>query len=234
MTNSIKLNIVLPIYNEGNNLDLLLLDIIDSSKGYNIDPTVIAVNDGSRDDTKAIINKYIHQLKITYCEHEFNEGYARSLDTGIKAANDIGLLLVMDADNQFKYESVMQLLNHIDDFDIVVGQREKRNDNWLRIYLGKTWSIVGRYIFQTKINDLNCGFKLFRTTLIKKISINSVGPGVNLEIFSDPIIKSSKIKAIRVAHYPREYGNQSGASIKTILLSLKDLMIIFRKRFFKS
>ncbi len=232
MSSKIQLNIILPIYNEEENLDALILEIIATSKRNNIDPTIVTVNDGSTDETKRVISKYSELISIIYCEHSMNKGYAKSICTGIKEANNGGYLLIMDSDNQFNFNSIIQLLAYREDYDVIIGQRQDRKDNFLRRLLGKVWSLIGRAIFQTRIPDLNCGFKLFKTDLIKKVQIDSKGPGVNLEIFSDPIIKSCLIKKVNIEHYPREFGVQSGASVKTITSSLSDLFVITRKRFF--
>ena len=233
MGSKLHISIILPVFNEEQNLPKLLHDIKDffSSREYSYQ--VVAVNDGSFDNTAAVLNSLSQDLPIKVIEHATNLGYSQSIRSGFKYLDSSDLVLIMDADNQFHIESLDQLTPYISSFDIVVGERVKRKDSQSRILLGEIWSLLGRILFKTKLKDLNCGFKLFSVEILQSLQLDTVGPGINLEIFSDPIVRNSKIKMVPIPHYARAYGVETGAQLQTIRASMVDFYIVMKKRWFK-
>jgi glycosyltransferase involved in cell wall biosynthesis len=230
--NNNMVQVILPLYNEEENVPILIEKIFSSSKKLDMQLSLILINDGSTDSTDKAIQKIFDPTMMNYFKFDQNMGYSAAIKKGIQLCNPSDFILMFDSDNQFDFSEISKFLNYTKDYDIIIGRRSVRADKISRVILGKIWSIIGRLIFQTKIDDLNCGFKLFKATLLKDINIVSIGPGINLDIFSNSKIKRCSIKQIDVTHFPRKSGVATGSSLKTLKNTFVDLFRISLRFFF--
>ena len=234
MTNNKTIQILLPIFNEAENLPSLVEKIKSVQEQNDINISIVFVNDGSTDSTDEEVQKVFDPSSMKYHKFDKNRGYSAAIKKGIELCNSNGYILLFDSDNQFDFSEINLFLDYIDNYDIVIGRRNPRADNFSRVVLGKIWTLIGKLFFRTKIDDLNCGFKIFKSSILKNIKIVSNGPGINLDIFSNPKIKASEIKQINVSHFARLNGAATGSSLKTIMNSFVDLFRITLSFFFSN
>ncbi len=122
-----KLSIIIPAFNEGKTIHLILDKIKEVRLIEEIQKEVIIVNDCSKDDTETAINNYIvsnPNFRITYIKHEINKGKGAALHTGIKNATG-DFLIIQDADLEYDPSEYNILLKPIVDgfADVVFGSR---------------------------------------------------------------------------------------------------------------
>jgi len=163
-----ELTVIVPIYNEEQVLSSTALKIIDYCSFKNW--LVIFVNDGSLDQSGAFLDSIAISPQVTVYHHKLNRGYGGAIKTGIRNANT-PYLVTMDADGQHALEDVDTLYNLAQEknADLIVGNRGAMGD-------GNPYRAVGKRIIRTfarilmplPIQDLNSGFKLYRTELAKK------------------------------------------------------------------
>jgi glycosyltransferase involved in cell wall biosynthesis len=156
-----KASIVIPIYNEGKALSATLEKLLAIANG--LDWEIIAVNDGSTDNSHEILARFD---KLTIIDHPFNKGYGAALKSGIRRAA-AEIVVTFDADGQHNPADIPSLLQAIRQSDMVAGQRTKNSANdWIRrpgkFILGK----VANVLAETKIPDLNCGLRAFKKDII--------------------------------------------------------------------
>jgi glycosyltransferase involved in cell wall biosynthesis len=162
------LTVVVPVYNEAENLPVVAPALIEFCGKRNW--KIIFVNDGSTDDTKQILNNLDHSSGVCVLHHKVNRGYGGALKTGIQHTAT-PYLVTMDGDGQHNPEDVEKLLKFAiqQDADLVVGKRDVKN-------AASPYRSFGKFIIRnfTKvlmplpINDLNSGFKFYRTELVKR------------------------------------------------------------------
>lgn len=163
-----SLTIVIPAYNEDESLPAVLADLksFATENGFKL----IIVNDGSTDNTKAVINEFIDNNIISVAHHKLNRGYGRAIKTGIRLATT-SYVITVDADGQHRTEDILNLYNTIKetDADLVVGGRfDQKNASYMR-GIGKTViRLFVKVMIRVSVYDINSGMKIYRTELARK------------------------------------------------------------------
>jgi glycosyltransferase involved in cell wall biosynthesis len=163
-----KLSVVVPIYNEAFCLSNLLEELIAYCGERNW--KLILVDDGSTDETPAILKQYEKRPSICILHHKLNRGYGGALKTGLLNA-DTPYALTIDADGQHELTDMDSLFKFAleKEADMVVGCRSKDPHSSLYRNLGK-WLIrrFAALLMPIHISDLNSGFKLYNTRLVQR------------------------------------------------------------------
>jgi glycosyltransferase involved in cell wall biosynthesis len=162
------LSVVVPIYNEAACLPNLLAKLIPYCRERNW--KLVLVNDGSTDNTFAILKEYQETPGVVILHHKLNHGYGGALKTGFMEV-DTPFAVTIDADGQHEFTDIDSLLNLAleRDADMVVGKRSNSGYSGLYRNLGK-WLIRGfaALLMPIHISDLNSGFKLYNTSLVQR------------------------------------------------------------------
>ena len=210
-----KLSIIIPAYNEGRTIHLILDKIKQVSLLNEIEKEIIIVNDCSKDDTERAIQSYMVQnpeLNIQYYKHEINKGKGAALHTGInKATGDI--TVIQDADLEYDPNEYNLLLQpFVDGFaDVVYGSRFMGGNPHRILFF---WHTIGNQFLTTLSNmftnlnltDMETCYKMFRTEIIQDISLRENRFGFEPEVTA----KISRIPKIRIyevgiSYYGRTY-----------------------------
>jgi len=170
---NIDLSIVIPVYNEEESLELLYNSIINNLENTNLNFEIIFIDDGSSDKSWNVI-KAISEKKTNLSSIKFRKNYGKSdaLDAGFKASNG-KYVLTMDADLQDDPNEIYPLFKMInqDNYDLVSGWKKKRNDPLSKIIPSKFFNLVTRIFSGIKLNDFNCGIKIYKKELVNSINL---------------------------------------------------------------
>ena len=170
MTESvITYSVIVPCYNEkeavGQTIEHLLANEPDPSVFE-----IIAVNDGSTDGTRGILEKYAEQYpNVRLLNHSSNQGYGASLKTGIRKAR-ADLIAITDADGTYPNERLPELVAACDEYDMVVGARTADDVAYSRLrgfakYFLQRWM---SWIARQHIPDINSGMRVFRKSVAER------------------------------------------------------------------
>jgi glycosyltransferase involved in cell wall biosynthesis len=225
----ISISVFSPCYNEEKNFGKLLKGMLDFLPEISSDFEIIIVDDGSTDSTAEIARKYaMNHSQVKVISHKRNMGYGAALRTGFENCNK-DYIFFTDGDNQFDISEMTKLLPYIRDYDIVTGYRLKRRDNFIRKINEFNFNRLVRILFGLKVKDLNCAFKIYRKEVIKSLKLRSTLAFINSELLIRAKKKGFTLKEVGVTHYPRKWGTQSGANLKVIAGTFRELFQLRRE-----
>lgn len=163
------ITIVVPIYNEEESIPHVLPSLAERclERGW----TLVLVDDGSTDQSPQMIDAFQEQALVIH--HQTNLGYGAALKSGFSKA-ETEYVLTFDADGQHELSEIDLMLEKAIEggADLVVGSRSPGPSEKIFRTLGK-WIIrkLAGFLLTLPIKDLNSGFKLFRTALVKKYMV---------------------------------------------------------------
>jgi dolichol-phosphate mannosyltransferase len=171
--------VILPSYNEEQNLEALLRRIQRTLDPFDRLYEVVVVNDGSTDRTADIARQMSESMPIQLINHAQNQGLGGTLRTGflavLKHAEPNDIVVTMDADNTQPPESIPQMVARIDDgYDLIVASRFQPGARvagvpWSRRLLsdGARWFFSALHPIQG-IRDYTCGFRAYRAGVLQR------------------------------------------------------------------
>lgn len=152
------ITVLIPAYNEEGALQSTV-ETIRACADIVADLEIIVIDDGSTDGTAEVAAK----LPVTLVRHPANRGYGASLVTGMRRAKH-DWVMIADADGTYPLQDTPRLLGEALDADMVVGARTGKEVHVPLLRRPGKWIItrLAEYLSQTKIPDLNSGFRIFR------------------------------------------------------------------------
>lgn len=215
-------SIVIPVYNEQDNIRKLYKQINKGLKKFSYE--VIVVNDGSSDGTLVELNR-IRDEKWRILDFE-HKGKDYAVYTGIKCAKSENVVL-MDGDLQVDVNDIVKLWKVFNNFksDCVVGWRFDRKDGFVKKVSSFIGNAINNLFFGFKLHDANCPLKIFNSTfLLKARFFNNYHRFICALIF----LNGGKIKEVKIHHLRRLYGKSHYGVHNRII---GNLVSLFRVRF---
>jgi glycosyltransferase involved in cell wall biosynthesis len=215
MENFTKLSILIPVYNEGPTIHLILNRIKEVKLINNIQKELILVNDCSTDNTEESIQKYISEnpdMDIRYYKHEKNQGKGAAIHTSIpKATGDYSI--IQDADLEYDPEEFNLLIQPVlrGSADVVYGSRFSGGNPHRILFF---WHSIGNKFLTfltnmfTNLNltDVHTCYKLIKTTTLQQIPLKekrfAIDPELTAKISRIPDIR---IYEVGISYYGRTY-----------------------------
>ena len=210
-----KLSIIIPAYNEGNTIHLILNKIKNVKLLDDIEKEIIIVNDCSTDHTEEAIQDYIknnENLNIQYYKHEFNKGKGAALHTGIKNATG-EYTIIQDADLEYDPQQFNIILQPILDgyADVVYGSRFMGGNAHRILFFwhtigNKFLTLLSNVFTNLNLTDMETCYKMFNTKLLQGIKLNENRFGFEPEVTAK-ISRISKIRIyeVGISYYGRTY-----------------------------
>jgi glycosyltransferase involved in cell wall biosynthesis len=221
------MTVAMPAYNEAENIEAMIEDVIQVITPLTNDYEVIVVDDGSSDGTAQTVRALEQRYpQVRLVQHPVNQGYGAAVFSGLTSASK-DVVFFTDSDRQFDLREIEKLLDRIDGADLVVGYRAPRRDPFMRKLNGWGWSALVTLLFGYTARDIDCAFKLMRREVIERISDQVTSRGAT---FSAEFLVRAKRAGFRIqevplhGHRPRMAGSQTGARPDVIIRAFKELV----------
>jgi glycosyltransferase involved in cell wall biosynthesis len=170
--NAHDLSVVLPVYNEHDTVRQVIMQLIQVLEKAGLVFEIIAVNDYSTDGTRETIENLHSEFPslVRIINHPYNKGNGAAVKTGIRMARG-RIIACLDADGQHNPGDIVQMLPFMDDYDLVVGARtETCEGDWHRNFANRFYNALASCLTGFAIKDLTSGYRLFRASIIKKVT----------------------------------------------------------------
>jgi dolichol-phosphate mannosyltransferase len=237
-----KVLIIVPTYNERENIKPLVNGIFSSLKDYDVN--ILFIDDGSPDGTADEIRELQKEdERIKLIEREKKMGLGRAYVEGFNFAirNGYSLVFEMDADLSHRPEYLPLFLELAKDYDLVIGSRYVKgggvkNWSWIRKLISRFGNIYSRLILGFPFKDSTAGFKCFRIEVLKAIkpeTLSSEGYSFQIENVWRAWKKGFKIKELPIIFYERERG-KSKMSKKIVFEAISKVLELRLKSFRKN
>ena len=215
-----KLSIVVPCYNESKDIaknSEIIKNYLESIKQ---DYELILVNDGSKDNTKEVIEAIPGVKALSY---EPNRGKGGAVKYGIENATG-DYVLFMDADLSTDLEAIDRFIKIAPNYDMVIGSRHakdsviKKKQPALRVFIGWCCRKLVNMKFHLKYKDTQCGFKAMRTDIAKKIVSKQV---VNNFAFDVEYLYIANLNNLSIYEMGVIWADDRGSTVSPLKSSIK-------------
>ena len=226
-----KISIVIPIYNENENIENLYNEIIANLSNKFIFE-IIFINDGSTDNSKDIINKIIKSSfhRVLCIDLKKNKGQSLAIFSGINSSK-YECIVTIDADLQNNSKDISKLVDLFYDYEysLVGGIRYNRKDTFIK----KISSIIANYIRSSMLNDgcidTGCSLKAFKKSVFIQFPFFD-----GMHRFLPALFRGygEKTYFVDVDHRPRVYGVSKYGTFLRMIKGIRDIvkvLIIIQK-----
>lgn len=213
------ISIVIPLFNEEENLELLHKDIV-KEVGISKDYEIIFVDDGSLDSSLQILQGLLQKDKrIRIFSFRRHHGKAEALTFGFSKAKG-EYVATIDADLQDKPSEISKLIKKAKEgWDVVCGFRKKRRDSLVKIISSRIFNLLTHWFWGLKLHDYNCGLKVYSQAAACSLKLYG---GLHRFI---PILAHQQgfsVTEVEVIHEKRRFGKSKYTATK-ILTDLPDI-----------
>ncbi len=189
-----KASIIIPAYNEEKGIKEVILRC---KKILHTGDEIIVISDGSTDKTAQIAKK----TGVKVIDYKNNKGKAGAMKEGFKAAKNEAIVTI-DADCTYPPERIPDLINALEEADLVVATRFRRDwpkdMPWHRVAANKLGALAASVILARKVTDVTSGLRAFRKKLITDMKIKAKGLDFEAEFTAKAITKGYIYKEVRI------------------------------------
>jgi len=225
MTSAVDLSIVVPVYNEEENLPMLWPEIREALAPTGLQYEVIFVDDGSKDRSAELARAFHEQdPRVRLLRLKANAGETAATDAGFKAVRG-RWVVVMDADLQNDPRDIPAMITHLDRWDAVTGWRVNRaaGDSLVRRISSRVANRVRNAISDESIQDSGCTFRAFRRECLRDLVLYK---GFHRFIPTLLKMRGFRVLEVPVNHRPRRFGESKYGIGNRALRAFVDLLVV--------
>lgn len=218
-----RISVIAPVYNEKDNITRFIEKVEESLKKEFSSYEIILIDDGSTDGSREILDKEAAKNGHVKVYHfTKNNGQTAALAAGFKVATG-NLIVTMDSDLQTTPEDIYILLPYLENYDMVNGKRETREDGFKRKLSSLVGNGVRNFITKDNIQDTGCPLKLFKKEVVDSFYLYE---GMHRFLPTLAKINGFKVIEVPVRHYDREFGTSKYGVWNRLFKGLKDAFAV--------
>ena len=221
----VDLSVVIPVYNEEENLPHLWPELRAVLESLGLAFEVVFVDDGSRDRSAELIRELREaDPRVRLVRLKTNAGETAATDAGFRTARG-RRVVTMDADLQNDPHDIPLLLSHLDRWDAVTGWRVNRGegDTALRRVSSQVANRVRNWISDESIHDSGCTFRAFRRECLRGLVLYR---GFHRFIPTLLRMRGYRVIEVPVRNRPRRYGESKYGLLNRVFVATTDLLVV--------
>lgn len=218
-----EISIVIPVYNEEENLSVLIPLVVDVLKPLDKKFEIILVDDGSTDNSFDVIKKLCGRyIEVRFIRFKENYGQTAAFDAGFR--NVLGdIVVTLDSDLQNDPADIPRLLPYISDYDIICGWRAERKDTFVKKLSSRIGNSFRNFFTRDSIHDTGCSLKVYKREFLGKIKLYR-GMHRFLPVLLQ--MEGARVFEVKVSHNPRKYGKSKYNIRNRLFTALYDLLAV--------
>ena len=220
------ISVIVPFYNEAESVASLLNEIVSALSGK-IEYEIIAVDDGSEDNTAEVLKRMMSDIKspLRIIHHYANYGQSTAIHTGIRYAR-ASWVVTLDGDGQNNPQDIFKLIetrdgSSIPNLNLINGYRKKRQDNLVKIVSSRVANFVRGRLLRDMTPDTGCGLKLIHRETFLTLPFFD-----HMHRFIPALIRRSggNILTVEVTHRPRKAGKSKYSIHNRLWVGIVDML----------
>jgi len=219
----IEISVVIPVYNEEENLPPLISQLTEVLKGLGRSYEMVFVDDGSTDQSRKILKEKASQdPQIRMLGFKKNCGETAAGAAGLKEARG-KIIITIDADLQNDPKDVPSMLEYLKDYDMVTGWRQEREDSWIKRVTSKIANGIRNWLSGEEIRDSGCTFRAYRRECLSNLKLYK-----GMHRFMPTLVKMEGFQVIEIpiAHHPRKFGTSKYNTWNRMVRAFVDLLAV--------
>jgi len=224
-----SLSVFFPAYNDAKSLPALIARTFEVLQDRVADFEVIAVNDGSVDETGQVLEalQARHGERLRVVTHATNRGYGGALRSGFESSIK-EFVFYTDGDGQYDVGELPLLLEAVaPGVGLVNGWKLRRHDPRHRIWIGRVYNAFARTLFRSRLRDSDCDFRLCRRALVGRSPLTATSGTVCVELVKRLELSGARVVELPVHHYPRLHGRSQFFRVRSLLVTLCQLISLY-------
>jgi len=218
-----EISVVVPVYNEEENLPILIPKLVEVLKGLGLPYEMIFVDDGSSDGSRQVLKEWtVLYPSMRILGLKENRGLSTALIAGMREARG-QTIVTLDSDLQNDPADIPKLLEQLDSYDMATGWRQKREDPWLKKTSSKIANAIRNQLSGEEIQDSACTLRAFKRECIQDIWVFN---GMHRFLSTLVKMKGYRIVEVPVIHHPRKFGKSKYNIRNRMVPSLLDLLAV--------
>ena len=215
------LTLILPVYNEQECIEATLREAHEVLRGHFPAFEILAVDDGSDDDTPNVLAAVARELEeLRVLKIVPHSGQSVAMGAGIRDAEG-KIVVLMDADGQNDPADIPRLVEELGEHDACFGYRASRRDSRAKILAGKAANAIRNRVLREEIIDTGCTLKAFKADVLQDWPI---WHGMHRFIGSFASMRGARISQVPVIHRPRTAGSSKYTNLGRLMETLQDLL----------
>lgn len=198
------LSVIVPVYNERENIPPLVNELTSSLDNLNLDYELIFVDDGSTDGSRDVVRELAeknHRIHLIVLRR--NSGKSSALAAGFRKTQG-EIISTIDADLQFDPKEITKFLDKLKEgYDLVNGYGVKGHNPFPKKLSSKIFNWILVFLSRVRLHDFNCGFKAFRREVLQDINLS---PGMHRYIPLFVHAAGYRVTEVKVALRSRKFG----------------------------
>ena len=216
-----------PCYNDAPTIGGLVETVAATMDELGLDYEVIVIDDSSSDESPQVLEatgERVPQLRVV--RHPFNRGYGGALISGFNTARKQWVFYT-DGDGQYDPSELELLIKEArDDVDVVQGYKTSRSDPLSRKIVGFVYQRTARRLFELRIRDVDCDFRLIRREALERIQLFHTSGVICVELVRKLQDAGARFVEVPISHHPRLHGHSQFFNPRSVVRALGGLMML--------